>query len=451
MQIHILRPLFAWEALEDSPSLKTIRAFLRLLPDGRLLEGLRHWRGRGRDDYPVSVLWGVVVLTPLLRHTSFEACLAELRRNEGLRRLLGIDSEAQVPKKWNISRFVEVLGHEPHRSEVRRIFDTLVSALGKAAPSLGQHTAGDATHLHGRPKEEAAAQAEAAQGLPQASGGRKEYTDDQGQVTRVLEWFGYKLHLLVDVQHEVALAYQITSAHDADNGQVPALLEQAQANLPPQRIATLAYDKAADDEKVHELLDQAKIKPLIQNRSLWKDEHERRPPGQRVPLNVVHDEAGTLPCYDQVSQPPVRHPMAYIGHEPQRQTLKYRCPARHEGWSCPADERCNRGQRYGLAVRVRRDLDLRRFPPIPRATKQFERLYKGRTAAERVNARMKIFWGIDDGNITGSRRFHAFVGVVMVVHAGLATLLASAPRWEGRMGRMNLGPIAQQLQAAATG
>ena len=287
MQIHILRPLFAWEALEDSPSLKTIRAFLRLLPDGRLLEGLRHWRGRGRDDYPVSVLWGVVVLTPLLRHTSFEACLAELRRNEGLRRLLGIDSEAQVPKKWNISRFVEVLGHEPHRSEVRRIFDTLVSALGKAAPSLGQHTAGDATHLHGRPKEEAAAQAEAAQGLPQASGGRKEYTDDQGQVTRVLEWFGYKLHLLVDVQHEVALAYQITSAHDADNGQVPALLEQAQANLPPQRIATLAYDKAADDEKVHELLDQAKIKPLIQNRSLWKDEHERRPPGQRVPLNVV--------------------------------------------------------------------------------------------------------------------------------------------------------------------
>ena len=32
-------------------------------------------------------------LTVLLRHKDFEACLAELRRNEGLRRLIGIDDE----------------------------------------------------------------------------------------------------------------------------------------------------------------------------------------------------------------------------------------------------------------------------------------------------------------------------------------------------------------------
>ena len=101
-----------------------------------------------------------------------------------------------------------------------------------------------------------------------------------------------------------------------------------------------------------------------------------------------------------------------------------------------------------MAVRIPCDLDLRRFPPIPRATKQFERLYKGRTASERVNARLKIFWGADDGNVTGARRFHALVGVVMVVHVGLGTLLASAPRWEGRLGCTRLGPIAQALPAA---
>jgi len=27
--------------------------------------------------------------------------------------------------------------------------------------------------------------------------------------------------------------------------------------------------------------------------------------------------------------------MAYIGHEPERETLKYRCPAKYEGWECP--------------------------------------------------------------------------------------------------------------------
>ncbi len=35
--------------------------------------------------------------------------------------------------------------------------------------------------------------------------------------------------------------------------------------------------------------------------------------------------------YDKMSDFPVRHKMAYIGHEPERETLKYRYPAKHEG------------------------------------------------------------------------------------------------------------------------
>jgi hypothetical protein len=40
---------------------------------------------------------------------------------------------------------------------------------------------------------------------------------------------------------------------------------------------------------------------------------------------------------------------------------------------------CNAGKSYGLTVRVKREIDLRRFPPIPRATKQFEKLYSSRS------------------------------------------------------------------------
>ena len=138
--------------------------------------------------------------------------------------------------------------------------------------------------------------------------------------------------------------------------------------------------------------------------------------------------------------------MSYIGHEPKRETLKYRCPARHEGWSCPSDARCNGTLKYGKTVRVKRGIDVRRFPPIPRATKKFERLYKGRTAVERVFARLQVFWGADDGNITGARRFHAFLGAVMVVHLGLATLLAATPRRGGPMGTMKLGRIQEALR-----
>lgn len=442
--MHILttQSLFAWEALEDSPSLRTIRQFLAAVPDASLLQSLSSWRGRGRDDYPVSVLWGTLLLTIVLRHPSIESCLGELRRNEGLRRLIGIGSESGVPKKWNMSRFLDVLGTEPHLSLLHKCFDAMIQRLGKAVPDLGERTAGDSSALNARRER-----GKKVKGctLPEPSGGRKEYVDDNGCVTHAVEWFGYKFHLLVDVKHEVILAYRITDTKTADSDALPEVLASAEANLPENRIKTLAFDKAADDVKTHELLNNAGIKPVIQNRNLWKEEPERKLPGHDGRSNIVYDEAGTVYCYDKLSEVPVRRAMSYIGHEPARGTLKYRCPARHCQFKCPSDKLCNAGKTYGMTLRIKQEIDLRRFPPIPRATKQFERLYKGRTAVERVNARVKVFWGADDGNVVGARRFHAFLGTVMVVHAGLATLLASSPRYEGTLGKTRLSSVAQAL------
>jgi hypothetical protein len=449
MIIHAAKPLFAWDELEDCPSLQTIKDLLATLPDGKLLDSLHTARGKGRNDYSVYTLWGVIVLRVALRHITTEAVLAELRRNAGLRRLIGIESEADVPKKWNMSRFEDVLGQEPHRTLLKEIFNVLIQRLGVAVVDLGVDTAGDATDLSARRKPEKAAKEESDEGLPQASGGRKEYKDDEGRVTKVVEWFGFKLHLVVDVKHEVVLAYEITDTKAGDGETLPVVLGQAEANLPDDRIKTLAYDKAADSEDVHQTLSDKDIKPLIQIRALWQTEPERLLPGHDGTSNVVHDEAGTIYCYDKVSEPPVRHAMSFIGHEPERETLKYRCPAKHEGWECPMSTICNAGKSYGMTVRVSREVDLRRFPALPRATKKFERMYKGRTAVERVNARLKIFWGVDDGNLRGSRRFAAQVGVVMAVHAAFATLLASAPRREGTLGKVRLNPIAEALRAKA--
>jgi hypothetical protein len=446
MKIAVSRPLFPWDVLQDSPSLQTIRTFLESIPDAALLDSLGQARGHGRDDYPVHVLWGTLLLAIALRHQSLDACLEELQRNAPLGLLIGIESENAVPKPHNMSRFLVTLGEEPHLSHLRRVFDIMVQRLGVAVPDLGNDTAGDSTGLAGRVAASTELrQAEVQQGLPQPSGGRKEYKDDDGIVTKVVEWFGYKLHLLVDVKHEVVLSYYITDTKTGDNEMIADLLAQAKKNLPTDRIKTMAYDKAADDGKVHELLHEENVRPLIQNRT-FKVEEAEKVLGGRTPLNIVHDQAGTIFCYDRVSEPPVRHAMAYIGHESERGTLKYRCPARHQGWSCPSAHVCNEGRDYGLTVRVKQEIDLRRFPSIPRATKQFERLYKGRTAVERINARLKIFWGIDDGQVYGSRRFHGHVGAVLIVHLGLATVLAQAERYEGTYGTMRLSPIARKLR-----
>src|SRR3954468_1491733 len=388
MVIPAARPLFPWDELEDSPSLRTVKAILDALPDAPLLDSLRHARGKGRNDYPVHVLWGVVVLRVALRHITTEAVLGELRRSAGLRALIGIDSERGVPKPWTTPRFEDPRGREPHRAFLKEIFNVLIRRLGVAIPALGVDTAGDATALSARRKSAEGAGEEVEEGLPQASGGRKEYKDDDGRVTKVVEWFGFKLHLIVDVENEVVLSYEVTDTKAGDGETLPAVLGQARANLPPDRIKTLAYDKAADTDAAHRELDRAGITPVIRMRALWQTEPERLLPGHDGTSNVVHDELGTIYCYDKMSEPPVRHKMAFIGHEPGRGTLKYRCPAMHEGWDCPMSRICNAGKSYGKTVRLDRAIDPRRFPSLPRATKKFERMYKGRTSVERFNARL---------------------------------------------------------------
>jgi hypothetical protein len=442
-----IQSVFAWEKLEDTPSLATLREAMATVPDGPLLAALRRRRGHGRNEYPVTVLWGVLLLTVALRHTGVEACLAELHRNAGLRQLIGIQSESGVPKAWNVSRFQATLGEEPFRTLAQEAFQAMVRRLGEAVPNLGRETAADSMALNARASRGLENQADLKQGLPEPSGGRKEYTDDQGRVTQVLVWNGYKTHLLVDTRHEVVLAYQVTSTKAGDGETLPALLGQAAAALPPQRIRQLAYDKAADSDEVHRLLGEAGISPLIEVRSLWKGEPYRELPGQAAhPVPVLYDEAGTVYCCHRQNGEQVRRRMAFIGHEKSRRTLKYRCPAYHWDQPCPAEKLCNAGKIYGRTVRVRQELDLRRFPDIPRATRKFERLYKQRSAVERVNGRIKVFWGADDGNLAGSRRFHANVAVVMLVHAAFATVLASVPGRTGTLGRMRLGPIQRALQ-----
>jgi hypothetical protein len=275
MKIGMTKPLFAWDALADSPSLHGIRTFLEAIPDAELLDALRRARGKGRDDYPVGVLWGTLLLAIVLRHHTLEACLEELKRNPALRLLIGIESEAAVPKPYNVSRFIATLGEAAFLPYLRAVFDVMAGRLGQAVPNLGAHTAGDSTGLAGRVADsESLQKAERGQGLPQPTGGRKEYTDDDGTVTKVVEWFGYKLHLLVDVKHEVVLAYQVTDTKTGDNAMIAPLVRQAKQNLPPDRVQTLAYDKAADDGAVHELLDAENIKPLIRNRTFQTSEPE---------------------------------------------------------------------------------------------------------------------------------------------------------------------------------
>ncbi len=76
--------------------------------------------------------------------------------------------------------------------------------------------------------------------------------------------------------------------------------------------------------------------------------------------------------------------MSYGGFERDRNTLKYRCPARAAGIECKGMQQCP----VGTAVRVPLSEDRRVFTPVARSSYVWKDHYDQRSAVERVNSRL---------------------------------------------------------------
>ena len=95
------------------------------------------------------------------------------------------------------------------------------------------------------------------------------------------------------------------------------------------------------EDKIWELplWDEYRIKPVINIRNCWQESDDDQ--GTRVlegMTNVIYDYRGNVSCCCLVTGE-VRA-MAYGGFEESRQTLKYRCPARHYGVACRGEGEC---------------------------------------------------------------------------------------------------------------
>ncbi len=111
--------------------------------------------------------------------------------------------------------------------------------------------------------------------------------------------------------------------------------------------------------------------------------------------------------------------MAFYGFERDRKGLKYRCPAAAYGFACAEWQECCRSA-YGRIVRVPLDVDRRRFVPVPRGSYKWQRLYRGRTAVERVNSRLDVSFGFEHHFIRGMKKMQVRVGMALVVMLAMA-------------------------------
>jgi hypothetical protein len=84
------------------------------------------------------------------------------------------------------------------------------------------------------------------------------------------------------------------------------------------------------------LWDQYRVKPVIDIRDLWQDgEKTRLLTGKETSST---DYRGTVCCHCPGTNK--RREMAFGGFEKDRETLKYRCPARHYGLECRGIKQC---------------------------------------------------------------------------------------------------------------
>jgi len=435
--------LFSWKEVDQASDLDRLHLVLDALPDEPLVSFLEQRRGRGRNDYPVRPMWNAVIAGIVFQHPSAASLIRELWRNGELRQMCGyhpFGGQDSAPSPDAMERFLKLIVE--HRDKLTKIFHQLVDELRQELPDLGEKTAVDSKAIpsFGKPvhDEQKLADSDGRRDTD-ADWGKKIYKGKRKDGTtweKVVKWFGYKLHLLVDSVYELPLALEIDKASSSDMKHLIPLVEDLKEHHEEIHggAKELSADKGYDSaENNKELYDDHGIKPVIDKRRMWRDEKYKNLFGERYDV-FSYDETGKLycSCPSERKGKDEQRELAFVGFEKDRATLKYRCPAAVYDFECAGRAECESLSpigvgKYGRVIRVPLELDRRIFTPIARPSGKWEKAYNLRSSVERVNSRIDQVLGFEHHNIRGQNKME------MRVTLGLVVLLAMA------LGRIRAG------------
>lgn len=415
----IHQKIFSWKNVDKSGEIERLKMVIEAIPDEGLMKVLEAERKGRRDDYPIRAAWNSILAGVVYQHISIESLRRELMRNGELREACGFDpalGEKAVPSKDAYSSMLRKLMRE--QKEVEAMFDGLIEELKKYLPDFGSHLAVDSkkieSYARGKKNPEESSDPEADWGYKTYRGKRS----DGSIWEKIVSWFGYKLHLLVDTTYELPVGYKVTKATRADIEEMLPMAEEAKEKHFGNDIDTLAGDKAYDSGHHNEALyDKHGIKPVIDIRNHWKDSEETKLLHADRADNIVYDYKGTVYCYCPVSNE--RYELAYCGFEKDRKTLKYKCPSSVYGMACRGYDQCSQ-ETKGRIVRISLDTDRRVFVRIARSSYKWQRIYNGRTAVERVNSRIDLSFGFEHHFVRGKAKMTLRVGLAMIVMLSMA-------------------------------
>jgi hypothetical protein len=418
-----------WDDDNELGDLERLRLVIEHMPDEELMRQLEKERYKGRDKYPVRVVWNTILAGVVFDHSSMEDLIRELRRNPQLRKMCGVKGINNVPPSWVYSRFFKKLFN--HEEEINKMFDSLVEEAAALLPDFGKRLAIDSKAISSLAKHKNSNDKEDGRRDTDADYGRKEYhgvREDGTRWQKIVKWFGYKLHLIVDSTYELPVVFEVTRASVSDVKEGHKLIEtldQKHHETIIDKCEVLTADKGYDDIKlIKKLWDEYNIKPVIDIRNMWKDGEESRQ--LRDYENVAYNYKGDVYCYCMKSGK--RREMVNGGFERDRGTLKKLCPARQYGLKCEYMEDCPVKQ----GIRISLEEDRRIFTPIARSSYKWKKEYDKRTSAERVNSRIDVSFGFEKHYIRGQKKMSARCGLALCV----MLVMAVGRIKEGQMDKM---------------
>jgi transposase len=407
--MHIIQsPLFDFEAFISQKENNRLIKVLEVLPSEKLLIALEQEHWTGRKGYSVRGMWAALMAGLLNQCHSLADIVRLLKRDKETRLVCGF-SKDNMPAEDALGRFLKKL--IKHVGLFDDFIQTLVDKLRELLPGFGAKLAVDSTDIlaYSNGHREHPSDADARWGARRKSNSKT--GEEKGKKKEdVYYWFGYKLHLVIDALYELPLGFILTPANESDMTQMKPLLKKISIDQEKNRPAAVIADKGYDSQENNTFVYRnCKAAPIIPIRE-FKD-------GESAD---ICNAKGTPLCSCGLE-------MVYWGRDGNY--LKYRCPYALGKAECKARFRCTSSP-YGYVLKLPIAEDVRRHPPVPRESKKWERLYKMRTAIERVNSRVKELLGLGEITLRGIRKVTVRSALSILVMLAAAVSMAKEHKYQ---------------------
>ena len=349
---------------------KSVRALLDLPEIVQFIIDLDELHWTGRTGFGSAVMVGAALVKAVYALPTWSRTARLIDEHAALRDAIG-----GAPSQWACYRFAEKL--RKHGDALATCIDSVLAKLRDAKPEMGQRVAIDGSDLP--------AYANGQRYLRRGGPERKVFSDPDaswGHRSSISTrsgggYYGYKVHCAVDTATGLPVAWQVRTAKDSEQAEVPGLLDEIGRR--GFRVDIAVLDKGYDAEVVYSEIENRHIRPII---PLIKTKSVKE--GKHKPPACDHGE------------------WTFAGSDAKRGASKWRCPT----GECDPKSKWIKASRLHLLV--------------PRSTDRFREHYSKRGAVEREFGRLKHVWGLLRCGYVDSSRVQLHVDLTI-----LATLAAA--------------------------